>query len=307
MEKGVTSNPLVQHAVEVHGGKKPHYLAVINRVESRPLYRAVREAVQISQNPDGVSNLNRCMEWRTPRVPVLSAAGGDPESGPVSEMTNPRPDWSRGVMDQIKEGKLKHIKYWTDNETNETTSPGETLDPQDCQGPPKKPTMDPARDDLDRESVSAVDTGGGETGLPGSLGVPEGPEGTVLEEPRVDTAGEDLKRDVDVIVDTGGGESEDASSSGIKAGGTTPWGGGESPVKDPQGEDASYRSLKAGGTTPWKGESPVKDPQGGDGGQEMNRNELVDIRLPVVLDAGEDIEEPALEMTRTVWMLDLGA
>ena len=162
VEKGVTNNPLVQHAIEAHGGQKPHYLALINRVEPRPLYHAVREAVQMSQMPEGVQNMNRCMEWRTPRIPVLSAEGGDPESGPGSSVVNPRPDWSRGVMDQVREGRLKRIRYWdTSRDHNEQLNGPQSQeeDPEDRevgQGPLKKARVEQDLANLDTEGVSGV-------------------------------------------------------------------------------------------------------------------------------------------------------
>ena len=104
------STPWVQHSVEMHGGKKPHYLSVINAVEARPLYRVVREAVQIGQMPHGPSNINRCGEWGTPRIPVLAVTGGDNQQGSTG-VTNPRPEWSRDTLNQIKLGQRKRIRY----------------------------------------------------------------------------------------------------------------------------------------------------------------------------------------------------
>ena len=43
-----------------------NYLSVINIIEHCPLYRAVREAVQIGQMTAGKNNINRCVEWGTP-------------------------------------------------------------------------------------------------------------------------------------------------------------------------------------------------------------------------------------------------
>ena len=114
VEKGLASSPMVQHSVEVHGGKKPHYLSLIHTVESRPLYRAVRESVQIGQQPRGPCNINRCNEWGTPRIPILSVVGGDVEG--QGSVTNPRPTWSEETMANIREGKVKRVRYWVEEE-----------------------------------------------------------------------------------------------------------------------------------------------------------------------------------------------
>ena len=76
---GSTTNPLVIHSLEVHGGEKPDFLAAITRVEPRALYRVCREAVLISNQSSGPRCLNKCSEWGSPRVPVLSSRGGDQE------------------------------------------------------------------------------------------------------------------------------------------------------------------------------------------------------------------------------------
>ena len=75
VERGLASNPMVNDSIEVHGGTKPTYLSLISSIEPRLMYRAVREAVQIGQQPPGPSNLNRCMEWGAPRVPILTTVG----------------------------------------------------------------------------------------------------------------------------------------------------------------------------------------------------------------------------------------
>ena len=76
VERGDMSNPLVQHSIEVHRGKKTSFCTMIKSIESRPLYRAVREAVLIAQMPQGHQNLNRCQEWGMPHIPVLTVIGG---------------------------------------------------------------------------------------------------------------------------------------------------------------------------------------------------------------------------------------
>ena len=93
---------------------------------------SVREAVQISMMPwGGVQKLNRCMEWGQPRIPVLSATGGD-DDPPGGGVINPRPDWSRTVMEKIREGNMKRIKYWVPDDDVEEVNvqPGPTKRPR---------------------------------------------------------------------------------------------------------------------------------------------------------------------------------
>ena len=84
------------------------------------MYRAVREAVQIGHQPPGPSNINRCMEWGNPRVPILTTVGAFDIRPPPPPM-NPCAAWSKVGLDQVKEGKVKRIKYWDmDNDTDAT-------------------------------------------------------------------------------------------------------------------------------------------------------------------------------------------
>ena len=116
--QGLTSSPLVHHALEVHGGIKLQYVAVIRTLEPKPLQRVVREAVHISCQPSGPANLNRCMEWGCPWVPVLRATGGDNERdktrpSEIQELTanpNPRPNWSRRILEMVKEGRAAKVR-----------------------------------------------------------------------------------------------------------------------------------------------------------------------------------------------------
>ena len=126
MDNGTTSNPLVYHCIEQHGGQKSEFIAVITKVEASALYRVCRKAVQISNMPGDSRNMNRCMEWGAPRVPVLAARGGDhgPGEGENREPgPNPRPDWSNNTLPMIKEGKLKRIRFWEQQE-KDTGDPG---------------------------------------------------------------------------------------------------------------------------------------------------------------------------------------
>ena len=50
-EVGLVSAPMVQHAVEVHGGRPPNYITLVVALETSPLYRACRESIQIASIP----------------------------------------------------------------------------------------------------------------------------------------------------------------------------------------------------------------------------------------------------------------
>ena len=84
---------------------------------SRPLYRAVRESVEIGALPPGPENLNRCQEWGAPRVPILAVNGGDEEIEANDHArtqgrttTNWRSEWSAKVLDDIKNGGVKRVR-----------------------------------------------------------------------------------------------------------------------------------------------------------------------------------------------------
>ena len=105
VDKGEVSNSMVMHSLEVHGGKRPNFLSLINRIKPRPLYRAVCEAIQIAKMPAGPENINHCQEWGTPRVPILTVTGGDmPITVPGH---NPRQDWTQRMLDQINKRNMQ--------------------------------------------------------------------------------------------------------------------------------------------------------------------------------------------------------
>ena len=143
---------MVQHSVEAHGGTRPFYLGLIHSIEPRPMYRAVREAVMIGMMPGGVGNINRCQEWGNPRVPVLTASGGDHE-GPLTDVLNPRPSWSKDMMEKIKQGKLKRLQY-LDEDSDRSCGPNgaegaKVVCPAPANAnprPTKTPRMDPDPD-----------------------------------------------------------------------------------------------------------------------------------------------------------------
>ena len=129
LDNGTTSSPLVHHALEVHGGVKPHYVAVIGTLEPKPLQRAVREAVNISCQPSGPGNLNMCMEWGCPRVLVLRITGGNEERdrtrpADIQELTaepNPRPNWLKRILEMVKEGKASKVRLIRPEDRDELT------------------------------------------------------------------------------------------------------------------------------------------------------------------------------------------
>ena len=136
-EKGLISAPMVTHAMEAHGGRRPSYVCLITNLDPSPLYRAVRESCQIASMPPGIQNINRCQEWGTPRVPILLVEGGDLAPG-QGEVTNPRRDWTRVQMDKIKQGTLKRICYYDD-----VSDEDDKEDDSRCSPTPKRPRTDP--------------------------------------------------------------------------------------------------------------------------------------------------------------------
>ena len=104
------TNPVVIHTIEEHGGVRPQMTALIDQVEPRPLYCAVREAVRITQLPNDSRNRNQCQEWGQPRVPVLFASGGDVLGLAVREGNdNPMREWTD--VAEIVEGSRKRVRY----------------------------------------------------------------------------------------------------------------------------------------------------------------------------------------------------
>ena len=117
LDRGNVSSPLVMHAVQEHGGVRPNYIFTTAAVEPRPLYRAVRESVQIGSQPWGPDNLNRCQEWGVPRVPILSVLGGDVGVPVKPGRDNPRPGWTADTMTSIgTRPGFKRVKLLTKEE-----------------------------------------------------------------------------------------------------------------------------------------------------------------------------------------------
>ena len=149
---GLVTAPMVQHSLEAHGGTRPQYLGLIHQIEPKALYRVVHESVLISMMAPGITNINRCQEWGAPRVPVLSAAGGDPEDVTAISM-NPRLLWSRTRLDKIKNKQLKQIQYWDEPEDDDVNDSGVKTGPSDPQVPLEKPCKRP-RTDWDPDVMS---------------------------------------------------------------------------------------------------------------------------------------------------------
>ena len=101
VDRGDVNNPMLLHSISVHGGKRPNYLSLIDTIEPRPLYRAIRESVQISSVDPGPLRLNRCQEWEAPRIPILTATGGDGPPQRTRPDVNLRPEWTLRVQQQI--------------------------------------------------------------------------------------------------------------------------------------------------------------------------------------------------------------
>ena len=146
-DQGLVSGPMVQHAIEAHGGTAPHYLGLVHTIEPRPLYRAVRESVYISMMPAGIQNINRCQEWGAPRVPVLSAAGGDQGGDRDQQVVNPRPLWSIDKMHEVRTGQVKRIMYWDEHKDD---AEGPIHPPKDALSKPGEHHRDPGQPEKKR-------------------------------------------------------------------------------------------------------------------------------------------------------------
>ena len=173
VEKGDVRNPMVIHSVEMHGGKKPLYLSLINAIEPKPVYRAVRESVQISGMPEGPTTLNRCQEWGAPRVPILQVTGGgdDPSNTTLANLPNERREWSRDMLDKINNGACKRIIYWDHSGvvSGDHGDPDPLLVPDQHNNPPKRRKTDPAPNHSSSSSsslrnMSQEEHGGGPSG-----------------------------------------------------------------------------------------------------------------------------------------------
>ena len=142
LAQGVAASPLVEHTVRVHGGVRPQVLYMIKAVEPKPLYRAVRESVAISLQPGGDANLNRCQEWGAPRVPILTAQGGDKgqECGDREDRVGPNPNlrWAKMILEEVEMGVRKRVKLWDSREQMELemSGSGPTTTEEGPRGPP---------------------------------------------------------------------------------------------------------------------------------------------------------------------------
>ena len=128
---------MVAHAVEEHGGMVPSMLAVIDRIEPSPLYRAARESVVIARLGSGPSNLNRCQEWGAPRVPVITVRGGEADEDGSKELTsgamNDRKEWTKETLARIETGGMKRVKLELDESSH--------IGPLNCRATKKRRIM----------------------------------------------------------------------------------------------------------------------------------------------------------------------
>ena len=123
LESGLVSSPLVIHSIEEHGGELPGIHYVIQALEPSALYRAARESTMIAKQVPGPTNLNRCMEWGAPRVPVMSVTGGDAARSVQSGLNNPNIEWTRTTMEKVESGSLKRVALWTRDQDQKVQCP----------------------------------------------------------------------------------------------------------------------------------------------------------------------------------------
>ena len=146
-ETGNVSSPMVMHSVEQHGGMKPRFIAVITRVEPRALYRACREAVRIANQPAGPRDLNRCMEWGNPRVPVLVAKGGDKQKqewsavgvGSRDMQSEPTPRLDQGDAGQDPGGRAEEDQVLGCRDEPDQQQQGDGVAHEDGDAVPTRP------------------------------------------------------------------------------------------------------------------------------------------------------------------------
>ena len=126
LSSGLVTSPLVHHTLEVHGGIRLRFVAAIGSLEATPLYRVVRESVNISCLPAGQGNLNRCQEWGCPRIPIIAVQGGGqppPTQGQLAP--NPRPGWTKRVFEVIEEGRTKRVRLCDSRDEALELEPGD--------------------------------------------------------------------------------------------------------------------------------------------------------------------------------------
>ena len=144
VDRGDVTSPMVVHSIEMHGGRRPNYLAMISQIEARPLYRAARESIQISEMPENPAKLNRCQEWGAPRVPILTAVGGDGDPHDHFTKGNPRPEWTQRTLKLISTGACKRIRYWDGKDHDKIHNEGVQV-PEQQPPQPHGPTLNPQK------------------------------------------------------------------------------------------------------------------------------------------------------------------
>ena len=112
LETGAVTSPIVLHTIEVHGGVRLRFLALLDSVEPRAMYRLIRESIKIQDgDPASPYNMNRCQEWGGKTVlPEVQVTGGSRWSMDVIPDENPRPEWTRDTKRKIEEAGLKRVK-----------------------------------------------------------------------------------------------------------------------------------------------------------------------------------------------------
>ena len=178
VEAGMAESPMVEHVIRHHGGKKPQVCYTIDKVEPKALQRAVRESVRIANMGDGITSMNRCSEWGAPRVPVITATGGDgDESGPrrTEPLSREREDWTRDMVEKLNAGSLKRVVYW--DRGGDEVQPGRVEYTGVEEGPDARERKRARRSDPEPET-EWEDTGQGQGSQPASDTVEvEGGEG----------------------------------------------------------------------------------------------------------------------------------
>ena len=147
------------HTLEIHGGETPQMLALLDKVEPRPMYRIIREAVMIEQMEDSMYNMNRCQEmtglWGAqPKLTRVVMQGGR-QSPELLAPENPNPMWTAEVKRKIHQGKPRGSSWrpatrdqdWIYHKIRIIQSPRRSLQQSPVLARPPGDEQDPATND----------------------------------------------------------------------------------------------------------------------------------------------------------------
>ena len=67
---------------------------------------------------------NRCQEWGAPHVPILAVMRDEKGTKPKSRVgsRNPDPEWTKTILQKIKDDNLKKVHLWDPEEKEQEDS-----------------------------------------------------------------------------------------------------------------------------------------------------------------------------------------